>query len=101
MKRYKELSSTQKKSAIDFMFKRLTAQEIYRVPNSNVPSNIQKRLKEIREEIKFCGCLDCFNKYADKANKDYQVKEWILSKAMDAAEQAYYPEGSDNIIKVS
>lgn len=101
MKRYGQLDVKQKKRAVDYMFKRLLGKEIFRDPRIEKPFYIQKRLKEIQEEIKFCGCIDCFNKYADLASKDSQVKEWTLTKAIDTAELAYYPEESDTIIKVS
>lgn len=101
MKRYKELNDKQKKNAVDFMFQRLANREIYRDPKVNKPDYIAKRLKEIQEEIKFCGCKDCFNNYSLRAYQDSQVKEWILIQAIEAAESAYYPEDGDNIIKVN
>lgn len=100
MKRFKDLDKSQKKAAVDYLFKRFVGKEIYAKPGINKPPHIQKRIKEIQEEVKFCGCMDCFNKYADKANQDSQIKEWVLSKAIEAAEEAYYPEDTDTIVKV-
>ena len=101
MKRYKDLDAKKKKRAVDYMFQRIANKELYKLPGGSSNAKLKDRLKEIQEQIKFCGCTDCFNKYSDIASKDPQVKEIILSDAMDAAEQAYYPEDDDNIIKVN
>jgi hypothetical protein len=100
MKRYKELDNNQKKSAVDYMFKKYSDKEIYRDINFTKPPFVKQRMKEIEEKIKFCGCLDCYDKLYDTANKDNLIKEWILSTAIDSAEQAYYPEEGDTVIEV-
>ncbi len=98
MRRFKDLDKTEKKQAVDHLFKR----EMRNIKwnGAGQPQNIQDRLKEIRERIKFCGCTDCDIKLFGEIQKDSVIKEYHLDKAMKAAETAYYPEDKDIIVKV-
>lgn len=102
MKRFKDLDKAQKKNAVDFIFKRLMGKEIYdqsKYANKRTDS-LNKKLQEIKDSVGFCGCMACLNAFRDKANLDSEVKEWVLAQAMEGAEQAYYPEDGDDIVKV-
>ncbi len=98
MKRYKDLDSTQKKRAVDFLYRR-SINDI-RWNGAGQPDSVKARLKEITERIKFCGCTDCDMKLYSEIQKDTVIKEVHLEKAMKQAEEAYYPEDTDNIVKV-
>lgn len=99
MKRFKELTSQQKKIAVDHMYRR--GFNDVKWNGAGQPDPVKARLKEITERIKFCGCTDCDLKLFAEIRKDSVIKESILERAQVAAEGAYYPEESDTIIKVS
>jgi hypothetical protein len=102
MKRFKDLDKEQKKKAVDYVYKRLLNKEIYdtaKYANKRTDS-LNKKLQEIKDSVGFCGCMSCLNSFRDKANLDPVVKEWVLAQAMEGAEQAYYPEADDDIVKV-
>lgn len=98
MRRFKDLNSGQKKQAVDYLFKR----EMRNIKwnGAGQPKTVQDRLKEIRERIKFCGCTDCDIKLFAEAQKDSVIKEYHLDNAMKVAEEAFYPEDTDIIVKV-
>jgi hypothetical protein len=99
MKRFKELTKEQKKKAVDYMYRRVFNDVNWN--GAGQPEAVQRRLKEITERIKFCGCGDCEYKIGVEISKDTVIKESVLERAQVAAESAYYPEESDTIIKVS
>lgn len=98
MKRFKDLDSKDKKKAIDHLYRRSI--NGIRWNAAGQPESVQKRLKEITERIKFCGCTDCDLKLFAAINQDTVIKEVHLEKAMKEAEAAYYPEDQDIIVKV-
>ena len=98
MKRYKDLSGAQKKAALNHMYKRCMNSIHWN--GAGTPPKAQQRLKEIRERIKFCGCMDCEIKLNTEIQKDSVIKEYVLEQAQLGAEAAYYPEDDDTIIKV-
>lgn len=98
MKRFKDLDGSQKKQAVNHLFKR--SMNDIRWNGAGQPESVKKRLQEITERIKFCGCTDCDIKLTSEINKDSVIKEVHLEKAMKQAEAAYYPEESDIIVKV-
>jgi len=98
MKRFKELTSPQKKKAVDHMFRRGMNGVTWN--GAGQTDRVKARLKEITERIKFCGCGDCEYKFGMELSKDNVIKESILEQAQVAAEGAYYPEDDDTIIKV-
>ena len=98
MRRFKDLDSKGKKTAVDYLYRR-SVRDI-RWNGAQQPDSVKKRLKEIIERIKFCGCGDCEMKLAVEINKDTVIKEVHLEKAMKEAEAAYYPEDEDIIVKV-
>lgn len=99
MKRFKDLDSTQKKKAVDHLYRR-EMNEI-RWNGAGQPQNVKDRLKEITERIKFCGCTDCDIKLNMEIQKDSVIKEVILDKAMKLADTGYYPEPDDIIVTVN
>ena len=99
MKRFRELTAEQKKKAVNYMYRRGFNDITWN--GAGQPEAVQKRIKEITERIKFCGCGDCEYKFGMEISKDTVIKESILERAQVAAEGAYYPEESDTIIKVS
>ncbi len=98
MKRFKDLNSSEKRKAVDFLFSREMRNTKWN--GAGQPKNVQDRLKEITERIKFCGCTDCDIKLYKEILKDSVIKEAHLEKAMKTAEEAYYPEDTDTIVKV-
>lgn len=98
MKRFKELSSNEKKKAIDYFYNDFSSKEIYQRPAYKKPDYVVKKLQEIQTQIGFCGCKSCLDNYFDIVNKDSQIKEWILSEAMSAAENGYYPDKEDVVV---
>lgn len=98
MKRFKDLSSPQKKKAVDAMYKR--GMNSIKWNGAGQPDKLKERLKEITERIKFCGCTDCDLKLFAEIQKDNLIKEIILDKAQVTAEGAYYPEDDDTLITV-
>jgi len=98
MKRFKDLNSQEKKSAVDHLYKRSFSAIRWNGNGEN--DKVKARLKEITERIKFCGCTDCDIKLWSEINKDSVIKEVYLEKAMKEAESAYYPEDTDTIVKV-
>ncbi len=98
MRRFKDLDSKDKKSAVDHLYRR-SVRDI-RWNGAGQPDSVKKRLKEITERIKFCGCTDCDIKLFAEIQKDTVIKEVHLEKAMKEAEAAYYPEDQDIIVKV-
>lgn len=98
MKRFKELTSPQKKKAVDHMFRR--GMNSINWNGAGQTDKVKARVKEISERIKFCGCGSCEFKFGEELSKDSVIKEYILEQAQVAAEDAYYPEDDDTIIKV-
>lgn len=98
MKRFKDLNSAQKNQAIDILYQKGLRQVKWN--GAGQPDNVKKRLKEITERIKFCGCTDCDIKLYGEIIKDSVIKEVILDKARVIADSAYYPEDDDTIITV-
>jgi hypothetical protein len=98
MKRFQDLNSEQKKQAVDYLFKR--EMRNVRWNGAGQPTSVQDRLKEIREKIKFCGCTDCDIKLFSEVQKDSVIKEVQLDRALKQADEAFYPEDADIIVKV-
>lgn len=98
MRRFKDLDSAEKKQAIDYLFKRSINDIRWNGATQSEP--VKKRLREIVERIKFCGCLDCELKLSVEINKDSVIKEAHLEKAMKEANEAFYPEDTDIIVRV-
>lgn len=98
MRRFKDLDRAAQKKAVDHLFQR-NYREI-RWNGAGQPDNVKERLKEITTKIQFCGCGSCEVKLGEEMSKDPVIKEAILGKAMRQAEEAYYPEDTDIIVKV-
>lgn len=99
MRRFKDLSKEEKKRAIDIVLKDKMTKGI--LNEKDIASDrIKDKLNKIRTDMKFCGCTSCFNKYLTSAGKDSEVKEYFLSEAQQAAENAYYPDTNELVIKV-
>lgn len=96
MRRFKDLDANQKKIVVNHLFK--SGMNSIRWNGAGSPENVQKRMEEIRTQIKFCGCTDCDLKLWEAVNKDSLIKEVYLEIAMKAAESAYYPDDNDVII---
>jgi len=99
MKRFKELNSSQKKKAVDHLYRR--GMRDLRWNGAGYPERVKERLKEITSRIKFCGCGDCEIKLSTELNKDSVIKEFVLDSATKEAESAYYPEPDDTLITVN
>lgn len=97
MKRFKDLTDKQKRQAVDYMFERGFNTIRH---SSNVTDSIVDRITDIKQRIKFCGCIDCDINLFSEMKKDSAIKELILEQAKDQAERAYYPEDEDTLIKV-
>lgn len=98
MKRFKDLNSSQKRTAIDHVYRRELNEINWN--GAGQPQNIKDRLKEIEVKIKFCGCTDCDLKLFAEIQKDSVIKETILDRARTIAEGAWYPEDDDTLITV-
>jgi hypothetical protein len=98
MKRFKDLNSTEKKKVVDILYRRNINDINWN--GAGQPKSVKDRLKEITERIKFCGCGDCEMKLAVEINKDSVIKEVQLDKAMKQADEAFFPEDTDIIVKV-
>lgn len=98
MKRFQDLNSGEKKSAVDHLYKRSLGNIKWN--GAQQPDKIKARLKEITERIKFCGCTDCDIKLWNEIKKDSVITEFHLENATKEAGEAYYPEEKDIIVKV-
>ncbi len=98
MKRFKDLNSADKKKAVDYLYRR-NMNDI-KWNGAGQPESVKARLKDITERIKFCGCTDCDLKLFAEINKDSVIKEVQLDKAMKQADEAFFPEDTDIIVKV-
>jgi len=95
LKTFKELTTKQKTQAIDYMYQR-GLKSIHQ----NKDDTISKKIKEIKQRIKFCHCHKCEDNLLSEIRKDNFLRELLLDQARDQAENAYYPEENDVIIKV-
>ncbi len=98
MRRYKDLDKAEQKKAVKFLMNRNRNDINWN--GAGQPEAIKKRLEEITTRIKFCGCGDCEYKLGVEIAKDNVIQEAILDKSIKQAEEAYYPEGTDIIVKV-
>lgn len=98
MRRYKDLNSVEKKAAVDHLYKRSLGE--IRWNGVQQPDKVKARLKEITERIKFCGCTDCDIKLWNEIKNDSVIKEIHLEKAIKEANEAFYAEDKDIVVKI-
>jgi hypothetical protein len=98
MKRFKDLNSEEKKRAVKHLLSR-NLRDI-RWNGAGQSEAVKQRLKEITTRIKFCGCGTCEYNLGVEIAKDNVIQEAQLEKSMKQAEEAFYPEDTDTIVKV-
>ena len=99
MRRFQDLTVNQKRQAVDYMFQR--GMNSIKWNDGKVSDSISNRIKDLKQQIKFCGCNDCDINLFSEMKKDSAIKELILEQAKVQAENAYYPEEDDIIVKVT
>ena len=99
MKRFKDLTSDQQTKAIQFLSER----ELNSLKSCKIDSASPYflKIKYLKDNIEYCGCINCNVSLFSAIQKDSLIKELIQERAISLAEEGYYPEDHDIIVKVT